>query len=233
MQRQEAEEHLRIIRSLMEKATVYRAIAAPTALVAGLLALLAAYVGARMEDGPEENIIGHDLQGMGFRFIALWGGVLAVVAALNAWFLYADARRRGEKFISSGMKMALMALLPSHLTAFLLTVLFTNNIPLLTTCWCVMHGLGLLATSHFSPRSMIYLGWAFLTAGFIALIHVTAVPSFPQPDFYWLSFGNFSMPFFSLPTGVSPHALMAVTFGAFHLIYAACTWPRGAVKASV
>ena len=32
-------------------------------------------------------------------------------------YLYRDARRRGEQFISPGMKMALRALLPSHLAA--------------------------------------------------------------------------------------------------------------------
>ena len=34
-----AEEDLRVIRNLMERATIYRAISAPTALVGGLLAL--------------------------------------------------------------------------------------------------------------------------------------------------------------------------------------------------
>ena len=40
--RPKAEEDLRVIRSLMERATVYRAISAPTALVAGLLSIFAA-----------------------------------------------------------------------------------------------------------------------------------------------------------------------------------------------
>ncbi len=38
----EAEEHLRVIRSLMEKATIYRAVSAPTALAAGMAALIVA-----------------------------------------------------------------------------------------------------------------------------------------------------------------------------------------------
>ena len=40
--RSEAEEHLRIIRSLMEKATIYRALSAPAALVGGLASLAGA-----------------------------------------------------------------------------------------------------------------------------------------------------------------------------------------------
>ena len=39
-ERSKAEEDLRVIRSLMERATVYRAISAPAALVAGLLSIL-------------------------------------------------------------------------------------------------------------------------------------------------------------------------------------------------
>jgi len=38
-ERSRGEEHLRVIRSLMERATIYRAISAPTALLGGLLAL--------------------------------------------------------------------------------------------------------------------------------------------------------------------------------------------------
>ena len=41
-ERSKAEEDLRVIRSLMERATVYRAISAPAALVAGFLSIFAA-----------------------------------------------------------------------------------------------------------------------------------------------------------------------------------------------
>ena len=40
--RARAEEDLRVIRSLMERATIYRAISAPTAFVAGVLSILSA-----------------------------------------------------------------------------------------------------------------------------------------------------------------------------------------------
>lgn len=203
MQRQEAEEHLRVIRSLMEKATVYRAISAPTALVAGVLALVAAYWGYRVE-----------LQNFEFRtedsrlsdhaFPLIWLGALALVGAANGWFLFQDARRRGEKFISNGMKMALISLIPSHLTAAVLSVAFQSAPSVLALIWIVFHGIGLLATSHFSPRSMPLLGWGFLVSGLGIIVAHNVTPS-------------------SVP---SPHHLMAFTFGGFHLIYAACTWPR-------
>ena len=203
MQRQEAEEHLRVIRSLMEKATVYRAISAPTALIAGVLAVGAAYLGYRVElnnsEFPTEDYSLSD-----YAFPLIWLGALALVGAANGWFLFQDARRRGEKFISNGMRMALISLIPSHFTAAVLSVVFQTAPSVLALIWIVFHGIGLLATSHFSPRSMTLLGWGFLLAGLgIIVAHATAPSSVP-----------------------SPHILMAITFGGFHLIYAACTWPR-------
>jgi hypothetical protein len=208
MQRQEAEEHLRVIRSLMEKATIYRAIAAPTALAAGLLALVASYAGYRAEHHLDA------FSGIVSRFYAdrvfilIWLAVLGLVSALNGWFLWQDARRRGDKFVSNGMKMALVALFPSHLTTAVFSVAYEKVPQVLVLIWMIFHGIGLLATSHFSPRSMTLLGWAFFAAGLVAFIaHHSALVALP-----------------------SPHVLMAVTFGGFHLIYAACTWPRGAAE---
>jgi len=209
MNRTEAEEHLRVIRSLMEKATIYRAISAPTALVGGLASVMVggAFAGVA-EAGSEMPLV----------FIGVWLGVLAVTAAMNAFFIRREALLRGEPFVSAGMKMALRALLPSHLTAAVATgiaVAFHNTVQLaglylmLPYIWCCLYGMGLLSMSHFAPRSITRLGWAFLLAGLAST--------------GWAVFG-----FSGLFNGGERQAyvVMAITFGLFHLIYAACTWPR-------
>ena len=211
MNRTEAEESLRVIRSLMEKATIYRAISAPTALVGGLASVLVGGAFARVAAGDSEFPL---------TFIAVWLGVLALTAASNAFFIRREAILRGEPFISSGMKMALWALLPSHLTAAIGTVIavvlhgtvrmggFYLMLPYL---WCICYGVGLLAMSHFAPRSITRLGWAFLLAGLLATAN--AFIGFPRP------FGGGER---------EAYTVMAITFGLFHLIYAACTWsPAG------
>ena len=215
MQRQEAEEHLRIIRSLMEKATVYRAISAPTALVGGLLATVAGLaLNVTSLVGPNRNVA----------FFGTWFAVLTITAFANALFIRNDARRRGDSFISPGMKMALIALLPSHFTAGVVSLVAVclANTPffmpyvVLPLAWIVLHGIGLLATTHFAPKSLVYLGWTFLLFGLFAFANATI--GFRIERELGLNdwqYGN---------------VLMAVTFGGFHLIYAACTWPRGAVK---
>ncbi len=202
--RSEAEEHLRIIRSLMEKATIYRAISAPTALVGGVCSVafglgLHFYWPSLLTTGNDDET--------GSRLIMLfmrgWLGVLAVTCAANTWFLWRDAHRRGEPFISAGMKQALKCLAPPMFAGgsvtFLLGPFFLPHV------WMIFYGLALLATAPFAPRSIPRLGWVFLLAGIVTfyLRGLTVVL-------------------------IDPNLLMTATFGLFHLIYAACTWPRKA-----
>jgi hypothetical protein len=198
--RSEAEENLRVIRSLLERATVYRAISAPSALVGGLLSMIAGlvlHVLERRHPGSDHE----------HAFLIGWFIVLLLTGVANTVILWRDARRRGDPFFSSGMRLALGALLPNCLAAAVLTFVFwkLGIITCLPAFWMLFYGTGLLATSHFAPRSIVLLGWAFLLASFVS---------------------------FGLLTGGSNYTLahanifMVLTFGGFHLFYAGSTWPR-------
>jgi hypothetical protein len=112
------------------------------------------------------------------------------------------------------MKAAFSALAPPFIVAAVMTLLFAADASnpeheaRLSITWAICYGLGLLATSHFAPRSLTFLGWAFLISGIIASL------SFPILDYHYL------------PTPDSATVFMALTFGLYHLIYAACAWPR-------
>ncbi len=201
----EAEEHLRIIRSLMERATIYRAISAPSALVGGMLAVVAAIVSIVL---PGEYI---SRAGWHLNFAGVWLVVLFLSTAANLHFLRRDANRRNETFMSPGMRLALVSLLPSFVAAGVFTfVMSLLEVDVVLVCfWLIFYGLGLLATTHFAPRSIRYLGWAFLSAGLASLV----------ASFGWSSADHFT-------SWKAANGLMAATFGGFHLIYAACTWPR-------
>src|SRR5262249_30402738 len=122
--RSEAEEHLRVIRSLMEKATVYRAISAEAAAVGGCLAIVASFAFGNWWSPAEPKA-----EVSGAQFVGLWCGVLAVAAGLNLFFLWRAARRRGEMFVSAGMRMALKAVLPSYVVAAFFTVIHLGPFP--------------------------------------------------------------------------------------------------------
>ena len=200
----EAEEHLRVIRSLMEKATIYRAISAPTALVGGLAAIVAtAYVATHFRLSLDANPANP-------LFLASWLAALAITAIANTYLLFRDARRRGDTFLSSGMRAAFRALWPNYLVAAILTIIWSGTPHLLPPAWIILYALGLLATQHFAPRSIRLLGWAFLVSGIAVLIAMN-----------WLLWRE--LPARTLGLG---NLAMGATFGLLHLIYAACTWTR-------
>lgn len=202
--RSDAEEHLRIIRSLMEKATIYRAISAPTALAGGLLSVVAAFTLSAMLPPGAEFIPRQRLL-----FLLGWLTVLALTAGANTWFLWRDARRRGDRFFSAGMRAAVRAFSPSYLAAGFFTVLLATSSPeFLPPVWMLFYGLGLLATQHFAPRSIALLGWAFFATGPLLIL------------------ADCARIFESLSVIRHANLAMGLTFGVFHLIYAACTWPR-------
>jgi hypothetical protein len=210
-QQERAEEHLRIIRRLMERGAIYRAISAPTALVGGLLSLAASglwLATTRPDSDPH------------YSFLLLWLPVLLLTAGANTLFIILGAKKRNEPLFSASMKAAFTALAPSFLTAGVLTLLFTVaasdplNQATLGITWAICYGLGLLATGHFAPRSLTLLGWAFLLSGLAAVVVVR--------------FASDSL--FRMLDARNTVLFMAATFGLYHLIYALCAWPRNGAE---
>lgn len=206
--RAKAEADLRVIRSLMERATVYRAISAPAALVAGLLSIFAAAAAVYLSDQTRFNT---NRPVHGRAFAAIWLIVLAIALATNAFFIWREANKDGRPFISSGMKLSLRAIAPNLLIPTAVTLWFLvsgykgASEQELVIVWIGFYGLALLSTGLFAPRSLVYLGWAFL-------LSALALPAL----------GNVVG---DLPANL-PNIAMGTTFGVYHLIYAVCAWPR-------
>jgi hypothetical protein len=206
-ERSKAEQDLRVIRSLMERATIYRAISAPAALVAGLLSIFAA---AAIHFTQVTDL--HVGRPLGAReYAVIWLIVLALALLGNAFFIWREARKGGRPFISSGMKLAVRAIAPNLLIPAGFTVWFFasgykgGGEYQLTVVWIAFYGLALLSTGLFAPRSLVCLGWAFL-------LTALALPALKN------AVGD-------LPANL-PSIAMGITFGLYHLIYAVCAWPR-------
>ena len=219
----EAEEHLRVIRSLMEKATIYRAISAEAAAVGGALAIAASF--ALGNWWPTQTVTTPLVPISERTFVSIWLGILVMTAGANILFLWQGAKRRNDQFVSAGMKAALRAILPPYFVAAYITALafIFQDLTILVPAWLICHGLALLATAHFSPRSLSILGWLFLLTGLLCVfgIHSTDTQVLqgsltPGERDIWLS----------NQIVLNAQRWMAATFGLFHLIYAACTWPR-------
>jgi hypothetical protein len=208
-----AEEHLRVIRSLMERVTVYRAISAPTALVGGLSSVAVAtwmlwrtgFFRSTEQDVP---LSARD-------FILPWLVPLLLTAAANTFFIWREAQRDARPFLSSGLRLALRSLLPAMLVGAAITFVFWRNphdlsAPVvLALSWIGCYGVALLGTMTFAPRSLAILAWSFVMTGVIWLLLLSA-PTLPD------------MPLLTGAYGAS--LAMGLTFGLYHLLYAIGTW---------
>ena len=191
----EAADHLKTIRALMERATVYRAISAPTALAGGIITLLLCALlwsaGTRERPSPEG-------------FVGIWMGVLIAVSVFNFWLLFQSAKTRGDAFASSGMRMALRSVAPPLTAGFVLGTLSavtrSGGYADITAFWILFYGLALLAMGSFAPRSLMVLGAAFFSLGLLAFM----------PEVRALEARSFQ----------ASLIYMAVSFGALHLLYA-------------
>ena len=179
---------LHTIRSLLERATVYRSISVPGAALGGVAALLAAWF---------------TRAGGTSVWLAVWHSVLLAMALFNTAVLARQSRREGRPLITSGFRLAFRGLLPPLVAGGLLGGLcaLAGSAHWSAALWALCYGLALLATQEFAPRSLVWLGRTFFLAGMAA----TGLCVLQQDiDCPWLG-----------------SAIMATTFGGFHLAYAA------------
>jgi len=176
-----AEEQIRTIRELLERATVYRALSVPGAAWAGILALAGGWI-SRDSNGPA--------------FLWTWLAVLALAGLGNTAFLWRQAARDGRAFFSPGLRLALRGLWPPMLAGGVLGALWLTNDGDARDAvfgWSVAYGLALLATREFAPRSITLLGHAFFwcgLAGFGILVVPTALADLPAAAFMAALFGG-------------------------------------------
>ncbi len=210
---QAALENLRVIRSLMEKAHIYRAISAPAAFLGGALAVLCA-LNTGWAAWKNEGVVQNNT------FLWEWLAILAVAGVVNVILLAREARRRGQPLVSDGMRMALRAILPPLFVGGVMgsgLILYLQNHVMAALIWVVCYGLALLATASFSPRSLVRLGWVFIAAGLIL---------------FWIWAANGDIRLLSRDEGPAA-VIMGLTFGLCHIAYALAVLLSGKPEGSL
>lgn len=184
----EAEEHLRLIRTAMERSTKHSTLSGLSGILAGLIAFLACVLGQTV------------VQGSSVRFVLVWGATLALAATVDIVLTKRRAARVGKTALSPLGRQLSRAVAPGLLVGVAMTGFYLLHPETVGTYiygfWMLCYASSLLAIGMFSLREVSILGWAFLAAGAITLLVPTGAP-------------------------VGPRALMAVTFGGFHIIYGA------------
>ena len=192
-----AGEQLETIRTLMERAAVYRRALGPTALATGALGCVAATAGVALDIGQP--------RGFGFYWMAV-----AVAGLAGAILLMRrQALRDREPFWSPPARRVTQALLPAlvaGLVAGLVAACPAWREPLqmwwLPAVWMLLYGCALHAAGFFMPRGIRLFGWLFVLTGCVMLLVLNT-----------RSYGS------GMPALVQAHWLMGATFGGFHLLY--------------
>ena len=200
-----SEEHLATLRELVERKQLYRFVFARTALISGTLSILVA--AAIFINDEVTRFLDRPVRSREFAFA--WIVVLLLTVLVGMLFLRRATRGYDAAFGSKGMKLALGAvapylLIPTAFTGRFFTTGYLGGTELdLVVVWIAFYGLMLLSTALFAPRWIALLGWAFL-------LSALSVPVLEDNLDLW--------------TGEVPTVLMGVTFGLYHLFYAALNW---------
>lgn len=207
-----ASEHLQVIRTLMERAALYRRALAPVMIYNGILGSIAASVGLGLRFFSPNA------------FVVYWTLVAAVGLVGSFLLVRRQALRDREPFWSSPTRRVTQALLPPIAAGFLLAVLLvwkwnagaptssalgTAATVWLPAGWVVLYGCAFHAAGFFMPRGMRLFGWMLVLMGCGAFAVALAEPE-PRPEY--------------------GHFIMGLCFGVLHFAYGMYlffTEPRG------
>ncbi len=208
MQSNWAEDNLQVIRTIMERAALYRRTLAPVMLSTGVIGVSAAGVGLL---AAVRSPLG---------FVGLWL-VVAVLATLVSFLIVRrQAITAQEPFNTPASRRVFGAMHPPFTTGALLTVPFiaywsvdsttgtvaSGPLTALVCTWAGFYGCGLNAAGQYSSRGVRLLGWGFIGAG--PVLGTLYVGGYLVPEL-----GSHSL-------WTNPHAIMGATFGGFHLVAA-------------
>lgn len=206
MQPNWAEENLQVIRTIMERAALYRRTLAPLMLATGLIGIVAAGIGLMMTGQTATS------------FLFLWLVTAVVAALVSLLIVRKQAITAKESFSTPASRRVIGALYAPLCAGAMLSIpvvlqlgtgrpaLAEAVLPPVMCVWMGFYGSGLNAAGQYSSRGVRLLGWGFIGAGaLLATLHVGG---------YWLPKLD------SRGLWTNFHAIMGATFGGFHLVSA-------------
>lgn len=210
MESDAAAEHLQVIRTLMERSTLYRRAMAPMMLLAGGIGTLAAGAGWGFRIGSAAPFVGY---WVGVGLLTLTGALLLVRR---------QAVKEGEPFWSSPTRRVVLAALPAGVSGLVLggvtlaatwtgsrggeawDGLVLVNLPL---AWAMAYGCAIHAAGFFTTRGVRLFGWlqVGLASVLLGLAHIG---------------GDHGLALVAIPSlAVWGHGAMGLCFGLLHLAY--------------
>lgn len=161
MNSNEAAQHLEVIRTLMERSSVYRLALAPPMVLAGNMGTLGALIALRMkiESGP--------------KFALFWMGVCLVTVIGSLLLIRRQAVRAGEEVWSTPARRVAFSALPCLVLGGVSgwIVHLSNGTALRgASLWLGFYGCALHAAGFFTVRGMRLMGWILILIALLGLL---------------------------------------------------------------
>ncbi len=199
-----AAENIQVIRTLMERSSLYRRAMAPIMIVVGIIGVVSSVIPFFW---PIKSNPGFSLFWLSSAVIALFSAFLLVRK---------QAVKEGEPFWSSPTRRIAQAITPAFVAGFVPVIFFSfpefgspKLIWILPPIWMLLYGCALHAAGFFMQRGIRLFGWIFVAAG--CAVSICGLV-FPQ-----------------LQTMTAAHIVMGIFFGLAHLAcggYFYCTEKR-------
>jgi hypothetical protein len=172
MQSDWASENLQIIRTLMERAAVYRRALAPLMTLIGVSGVVAAVIGSCLNLTNIRALVGY------------WMAIGLIGLAESFLLIRRQALAAAEPFWSSPTRRVVQALLPPFVTGLAAGLIFLAlgpanpiSISLLVPLWMVLYGCALHSAGFFMPRGFKLFGWGFVVCGCVVGCAVLCLPN--------------------------------------------------------
>ncbi len=153
----QASEHLRFIRNVMERSASFTAVPGWGMVVVGLTVLPASWI-ASVQNSPNASLI-------------VWFIQAAIAVIIGLWTLYRKAQKSGVSLTSGPGRKYILTLAPSMVAGLLFTVALwqAGNLDILATLWLLLYGAGTITGGASSVRVIPLLGLSFMMMGIISL----------------------------------------------------------------
>ena len=218
MKTDQAAEQLQTIRTLMERSALYRRALAPLMTYAGVLGILAAFLGYLLRVEAETT------------FIVYWYAVALLGLSGSLFLVRRQAIKTNEPFWSPPTRRVAAAMLPTLTVGFVIGVWVYfalsssppgessggqyqdgENLGWLAAVWAILYGCGLHAAGFFTSRGLRRFGWLFIAAGNAIICWMLWNQHDRTPSHVWWH----------------SHVLMGALFGGLQLAYGIYLYATG------
>jgi len=177
MQEKDIYSELSSIRNLMERSTKFISLSGMSGIMAGIYALIGAFVGYKMVYTENSGLLYRDVY---LSNPTIWWPLLLVAAVVltlsvitGIWLTIKQARKKGETFWNPVSKRLLLNMAIPLVTGglFILIIIFKGYYHIIASSCLLFYGLALVSASQFTFTDVKWLGFCEIILGLLAAVY--------------------------------------------------------------